>query len=65
VVVGKIDRLKSPPSSAELQARKRRHAGRPPFWPANRIAKLRKLWGTRSHAAIARELGISKAEVFR
>ena len=65
MVVGKIDRLKSPPPSAELQARKRRHAGRPPFWPANRIAKLRKLWGTRSHAAIACELGISKAEVFR
>jgi hypothetical protein len=64
-VAGKIDRLELPPPSAELQARKRRHAGRPPFWPANRIAKLRKLWGTRSNAAIARELGISKATVFR
>jgi hypothetical protein len=38
---------------------------RPAFWPANRIAKLRKLWGTLSNAAIARELGISKAAVFR
>ena len=64
-VVGKIDRLELPPPRAELQARKRRHAGRPPFWPANRIAKLRKLWGTLSKAAIARELGISKATVFR
>ena len=52
VVVGKIDRLKSPPPSAELRARKRRHAGRPPFWPANRIAKLRKLLGIKSYAAI-------------
>jgi hypothetical protein len=65
-VVGKIDRLELPPPCAELQARKRRHAGRPPFWrPANRIAKLRKLLGTLSKAAIARELGISKATVFR
>jgi hypothetical protein len=64
-VVGKIDRLELPPPSAELQARKRRLAGRPPFWPASRIAKLRKLWGTLSNAAIARELGISKAAVFR
>jgi hypothetical protein len=65
MVVGKTDRPKFPPLSAELQARKRRHAGRPPFWSANRIAKLRKLWGTLSNAAIARELGISKAAVFR
>ncbi|HEX7199250.1 MAG TPA: GcrA family cell cycle regulator [Dongiaceae bacterium] len=64
-VVGKIDRLELPPPSAELQARKRRRAGRPPFWVARRIARLRKLWGTLSHAAIARELGISKAAVFR
>ena len=64
-VVGKIDWLELPPPSAELQARKRRRAGRPPFWAANRIAKLRKLWGTQSNAAIARELGISKAAVFR
>jgi hypothetical protein len=60
-VAGKIDRLELPAPSAELQARKRRHAGRSPFWHANRIAKLRKLWGTRSNAAIASELGISKA----
>jgi hypothetical protein len=64
-VVGKIDRLELSPPSAELQARKRRHAGRPPFWSATRLAKLHKLWGTRSNAAIARELGISKAAVFR
>jgi hypothetical protein len=64
-VVVEADRLKFPPPGAELQARKRRYTGRPPFWPANRIAKLRKLWGTRSNAAIARELGISKAAVFR
>ena len=64
-VVGKIDRLELPPPSAELQARKQRHAGRPPFLSANRITKLRKLLGTLSKAAIARELGISKATVFR
>jgi hypothetical protein len=64
-VVGKIDRLELPPPSVELQARKRRRAGRPPFWVASRIAKLRKLLGTLSNAAIARELGISKAAVFR
>ena len=64
-VAGKIDRLKLPPPSVELQARKRRRAGRPPFWAASRIAKLRELWGTLSNAAIARELGISKAAVFR
>jgi hypothetical protein len=65
-VVGKIDRLELPPPSAELQARKRRHAGRPPlFWPVNRIAKLRKLWGTKSYAAIGRKLGVSTAAVFR
>jgi hypothetical protein len=56
-VVGKIDRLELPPPSVELQARKRRHAGRPPFWPANRIAKQRKLLGTsptrRSAASLA------------
>ena len=40
-------------------------ARRRPFWPANRITKLRKLLGTLSKAAIARELGISKAAVFR
>jgi hypothetical protein len=62
-VVGKIDRLELPPPSAE--ARKRRRAGRPPFWTASRIAKLRKLRGTRSNVAIARELGISTAAVFR
>ena len=49
----------------ELQARKRRRAGRPPFWTANRTAKLRKLWGTASTAAIAGELGVSKGAVFR
>jgi hypothetical protein len=64
-VVGKIDRLGLPPPSVELQARKRRRAGRPPFWAARRIAKLRELWGTLSNAAIARELGISEAAVFR
>ena len=64
-VVGKIDRLELPPPSAELQARKRRRSGRRPFWPANRITKLRKLLGTLSKAAIARELGISKATVVR
>jgi transposase len=64
-VVGKIDRLELPPPSAELQARKRRRAGRPPFWVANRIAKLRKLWGTKSKAAIGRKLGVSEAAVFR
>jgi hypothetical protein len=58
-------RKTAPPPSTELQARKRRRAGCPPFWAANRIAKLRKLWGTQSNAAIARELGISKAAVFR
>jgi hypothetical protein len=56
---------KRPLSSAEVQARKRSHVGRPSFWGANRIAKLRKLLGTLSNAAIARELGISKAAVFR
>jgi hypothetical protein len=53
-VVGKIDRLELPPPSAKLQARKRRHAGRPPFWVATRVAKLRKLWApspTRRSAA--------------
>jgi hypothetical protein len=50
--------------SAELQARERPRAGRQPFWTANRSAKLRKLWGTRSNAAIARQLGISKTSVF-
>jgi transposase len=60
-VVGKIDRLELPPPSAKLQARKRRHAGRPPFW----VAKLRKLWGTKSNAAIGRKFGVSKAAVFR
>jgi hypothetical protein len=64
-VVGKIDRLELPPPSVELQAHKRRRAGRPPFWTANRIAKLRKLWGTLSNTAIAGELGVSKAAVFR
>jgi hypothetical protein len=61
----KIRRLELPPPSAELQARKRRRARHPPFWDANRITKLRKLWGTRSNAAIARELGISATAVFR
>jgi hypothetical protein len=61
----RIDRLELPAPNAELQVRKRSHVGRPPFWTANRIAKLRKLWGTLSNAAIARELGISKAAVFR
>jgi transposase len=64
-VVGKIDRLELPPPSAELQARKRRHAGRSLFWVAKRVAKLRKLWGTKSNAAIGRKLGVSKAAVFR
>jgi hypothetical protein len=64
-VVGKIDRLELPPPSAELQARKRRHAGRRRFWDATRVAKLRKLWGTQSNAAIVRDLGISQAAVFR
>lgn len=64
-VAGKIDRLELPPPSAELQARKRRHAGRPPFWTANRIAKLRKLLGTKSYAAIGRKLGVSTAAVYR
>ena len=64
-VIRKISRLELPPPSAELQARKRRRAGRPPFWDASRITKLRKLWGTRSNAAIARELGISESAVFR
>jgi hypothetical protein len=50
---------------ARLQARKRRRAGRQPFWTANRVAKLRKLWGTLSCAAIGRELGVSKTAVFR
>ena len=54
-----------PPELGQLQVRKRRRTGRPPFWGAQRLAKLRKLWGTRSNAAIARELGISKAAVFR
>jgi hypothetical protein len=48
-----------------MAALARRHAGHPPFWTANRIAKLRKLWGTLSNAAIARELDISKSAVFR
>jgi hypothetical protein len=48
-----------------MTAHTRRHVGHPPFWTANRIAKLRKLWGTLSNAAIARELGVSKAAVFR
>ena len=61
----RIDRLELPAPRAELQPHKRLHAGRPPFWTVNRIAKLRKLWGTQSNAAIARELGISKAAVFR
>jgi hypothetical protein len=30
----------------KLQACKRRRAGRPPFWTGNRIAMLRKHWGT-------------------
>ena len=64
-VVGKIDRLRLPPPSAELQARKRRHAGRPLFWIAKRVAELRKLWGTKSNAAIGRKLGVSKAAIFR
>jgi hypothetical protein len=64
-VIRRISRLELPPPSAELQARKRRRAGRPPFWDASRITKLRKLWGTRSNAAIARELGISESAVFR
>jgi hypothetical protein len=33
-----------------------RSSRRPAFWPANCIAKLRKLWGTLSIAAIARGL---------
>ena len=61
----RIDRLELPAPNAELQVRKRSHVGRPPFWTANRIAKLRKLWGTLSNAAIARELGISESAVFR
>jgi hypothetical protein len=61
----KIRRLELPPPSTELQARKRRRARRPPFWTASRIAKLRKLRGTRSNAAIARELGVSENAVFR
>jgi hypothetical protein len=64
-VVGKIDRLELPPPSAKLQARKRRHAGRPPFWGANRVAKLRELWGSKSNAAIGHKLRVSKAAVFR
>ena len=64
-VIRKISRLELPPPSAELQARKRRRAGRPPFWDASRITKLGKLLGTRSNAAIARELGISESAVFR
>ena len=48
-----------------MTARARRRAGRPPFWTANRVAKLRKLWGTKSNAAIAGELGVSKTAVFR
>jgi hypothetical protein len=43
----------------------RRRTGRPPLWGAKRVAKLRKLWGTLSNAAIARELCISQAAVFR
>ncbi len=54
-VAGKIDRLELPPPSAELQARKRRRAGRPPFW----VAKLRELWGTTSNSTIGRKLGVS------
>jgi hypothetical protein len=48
-----------------MTARARRRAGRPPFWTANRVAKLRKLWGTKSNAAIAGELGVSQTAVFR
>jgi hypothetical protein len=61
----KIRRLELAPPSAELQARKRRRAVHPTVWDANRITKLRKLWGTRSNAAIARELGISESAVFQ
>jgi len=64
-VAGKIDRLELPPPSTELQARKRRHAGRPPFWVAKRVANLRKLWGIKSNAAIGRKFGVSEAAVFR
>jgi hypothetical protein len=60
-VVGKIDRLKLLPPSAELRARRRRRAGRQPFWVAN----LLKLLGTKSNAAVGRKLGVSKAAVFR
>jgi hypothetical protein len=61
----KIRRLELPPPSAELQSRKRRRAVHPTVWNANRITKLRKLWDTRSNAAIARELGISETAVFQ
>ena len=64
-VAGKIDRLELPPPSAELQARKRRHAGGPRFWVAKRVANLRKLWGIKSNAAIGRKFGVSEAAVFR
>ena len=64
-VAGKIDRLELPPPSAKLQARKRRHAGRPPFWGAKRVAKLRELWCSKSNAAIGHKLRVSKAAVFR
>ena len=57
--------LGAPAALRRASGAQARHAARPPFWPANRIAKLRKLWGTLSKAAIARELGISKATVFR
>jgi hypothetical protein len=59
------DRLELPPPSAEVQARKRRRAGRRPFWPANRSAKLRELWGTKYYAATGRKLDVSTAAVFR
>ena len=57
-VVGKIDRLELPPPSAELQARKRRHAGRPPFW-------LPKFWGTPAESGDRSRAGYLKATVFR
>jgi hypothetical protein len=63
-VAGKIDRLELPPPSAEIQARKRRRAGRSPFWVAKRVAKLRELWGTTSNSTIGK-LGVSAAAVFR
>ena len=49
------------PGSARCALRKRRHAGRPPFWVAKRVANLRKLWGIKSNAAIGRKIAVAES----